>query len=492
MANLSSYDSVVLFEVPQRNSNQNIDMINQSVQETQNFEQSLIDYVLDNEITSDSNIISYELYLQQTQNTIVQDTNSSAQQDAMIMSVFEQMSNQVTNCNKIDLENKGVNESLTTELKRYKERVKTFEQILNIDLSSREKMIDSQMDDMIRNRNALKQEIDSLIHTLSKQVKEKELSFQMFTCYVDKKYFDIEKKELSLDNDRLLDHIICQDVMNIVMHVDTITVNVLPADNKCLVNDNIEIERFEQENDHLFELLLSQEIVHIYVNSLASRNDCHEMQQGFIDEYNENLMLKAELAKKEHMVEKKFFDEVILICSRHENHNVNLELKLQHQKRDEKLVAVTPLNKNKKVRFAEIATSSSKIKKQTDSHKTQDFNKPVLPSTGMKSSTSASRSQPSGDTKKIKMSQTTSSNQKNRVEDHPKSIKSNSNKKNHVIEPVYNANVKHTMLNENSELICVKCNQCMFDANHDVCFLEFVNDVNVRSKSKSAKDGPSL
>nr|GEW59145.1 integrase, catalytic region, zinc finger, CCHC-type, peptidase aspartic, catalytic [Tanacetum cinerariifolium] len=52
MANLSSYGSDVLFEVPQHDSYQNIDMINQSVQETQNFEQSLIDYVLDNEITS--------------------------------------------------------------------------------------------------------------------------------------------------------------------------------------------------------------------------------------------------------------------------------------------------------------------------------------------------------------------------------------------------------------------------------------------------------
>ncbi|GKD75557.1 hypothetical protein Tco_1333839 [Tanacetum coccineum] len=58
---------------------------------------------------------------------------------------------------------------------------------------------------------------------------------------------------------------------------------------------------------------------------------------------------------------------------------------------------------------------------------------------------------------------------------------------NHVIEPVFNANVEHTTLHANSELICVKCNQCMFDANHDVCFLEFVNDMNVRSKSKSTK-----
>ncbi|GKA34952.1 hypothetical protein Tco_0721381 [Tanacetum coccineum] len=54
-------------------------------------------------------------------NVVVQDTKSSTQQDVMIMSVLEQMSNQVTNCNKIDLENKRVNESLTAELERYKE-----------------------------------------------------------------------------------------------------------------------------------------------------------------------------------------------------------------------------------------------------------------------------------------------------------------------------------------------------------------------------------
>ncbi|GJS81109.1 retrovirus-related pol polyprotein from transposon TNT 1-94 [Tanacetum coccineum] len=45
-------------------------------------------------------------------------------------------------------------------------------------------------------------------------------------CSVDKKYFDIQNKEVSLDNDRLLDHIICQDVMNIVMHADSVLANV--------------------------------------------------------------------------------------------------------------------------------------------------------------------------------------------------------------------------------------------------------------------------
>ncbi|GJY34905.1 integrase, catalytic region, zinc finger, CCHC-type containing protein [Tanacetum coccineum] len=74
----------------------------------------------------------------------------------------EQISNQVTHWDKVNQETKIVNESLTVELERYKERVKIFEQRLNVNLSSREKRINSQIDDMIQNRNAFKQEIDSL------------------------------------------------------------------------------------------------------------------------------------------------------------------------------------------------------------------------------------------------------------------------------------------------------------------------------------------
>ncbi|GJS87337.1 hypothetical protein Tco_0769973 [Tanacetum coccineum] len=86
-----------------------------------------------------------------------------------------------------------------------------------------------------------------------------------------------------------------------------------------------------------------------------------------------------------------------------------------------------------------------------------------------------------------RISQTPSSNMKNKVEVQLRRAYLSSNKKNRVNDPICDANVKHTMLNANSELICVKCKQCMFDANHDVCFLKFVNDVNVRSKSKSSK-----
>ncbi|GJS17080.1 hypothetical protein Tco_0411552 [Tanacetum coccineum] len=65
----------------------------------------------------------------------------------------------------------------------------------------------------------------------------------------------------------------------------------------------------------------------------------------------------------------------------------------------EKLVVVTPINKDKRVRFAKPVTSSNNIPKQTYSLKTKDSNKPLLPSTGVKPTTSASGSKPSGNTK---------------------------------------------------------------------------------------------
>ncbi|GJX07136.1 hypothetical protein Tco_0195068, partial [Tanacetum coccineum] len=46
---------------------------------------------------------------------------------------------------------------------------------------------------------------------------------------------------------------------------------------------------------------------------------------------------------------------------------------------------------------------------------------------------------------------------------------------------------EHSKLNANSELLCVKCNGCMLSDNHDLCVLDFINDVNARVKSKSVK-----
>ncbi|GJU89745.1 retrovirus-related pol polyprotein from transposon TNT 1-94 [Tanacetum coccineum] len=154
----------------------------------------------------------------------------------------------------------------------------------------------------------------------------------------------------------------------------------------------------------------------------------------------------------------------------------------------EKLVAITPVNKDKRVRFAELVTSSNNIPKQTDSLKTKDSNKPLLTSTGVKPTTSASGSKPPCNTKKNRIMRPPRSNQKNKVEDQPRKVKSSLNKKNSVSEPISNALVKHSMINAKFESICAICNKCLFDANHDICLVDFMNNVDVHLKSKSKRN----
>ncbi|GJW80542.1 hypothetical protein Tco_0144517 [Tanacetum coccineum] len=470
--------------------------------------------------------------------------------------------------------------SLTTKLERYKGRVKTFEQRLNADLSSREKLIDSQMDDMIRDRLALKQKIDSLKQTFSNQTKEKESLLQTFNvfkneskekeskymdkeidlekkikaldnifykvdllnefmevkmvfnqmevavaqCSIDMKCFEIKEKELFLENDRVLECIICQDVVNNVMHADVKSDYVLPVQNTFL-NDNIALDVLKMENDRLMELLVSQDLVHIAVNSLADIVDYKSIERNYIEEYERNLKLAAELSKmnelsktcsileqwsqlqaknttisnlKNHIQELKgksvvdysesvnkpkvislvwYKLDLELVSSKLKN---NREAHVDYIKitkanddtlrdiveqaktsnpldnslayacmytkqiqellvyvsdtcpgstlKSEKLVVVTLMN-TRKVTFAKISVASkNNTRTRVDLHKTQTTNKPLVPSTSVKSSTNASGSIPRSTTKNTRILQPSSSNQKyQRVESHTRNVKTSLN-----------------------------------------------------------------
>ncbi|GKD07627.1 hypothetical protein Tco_1187312 [Tanacetum coccineum] len=217
MANLLSCDPEVLSEVPYSDSYPN-DMIHQDVQEMQYSKQTHIDNFQDNEIHNDSNIIPYSQYLQESQDAIIQDTNSSAPNDLLVLSLVEQMIDHVAHLDKENQTNKMVNESLTVKLERYKERVAIFEQRLNVDLNKREKFIDSQMVDLIRNRNAklaaFQQEIDTLKETLSNNVKEKESLSKTLTVFEieskEKESKYIDKENILEKQNKELENIICK------------------------------------------------------------------------------------------------------------------------------------------------------------------------------------------------------------------------------------------------------------------------------------------
>ncbi|GKB06859.1 retrovirus-related pol polyprotein from transposon TNT 1-94, partial [Tanacetum coccineum] len=137
-----------------------------------------------------------------------------------------------------------------------------------------------------------------------------------------------------------------------------------------------------------------------------------------------------------------------------------------------KKVVVTPKNNFKKVRFVEPLTSSSNIK-QVESSTTLDSNTPVLSPTGLKCSTSNCGSKPTCNKKNDRISRTPSRNMKNKVEAQPMKV----NKKNCVVEPIHDVDVKHSLLNAKAKPICATCKKSMFDGVHDTCLLDFVENV---------------
>ncbi|GKF02041.1 integrase, catalytic region, zinc finger, CCHC-type containing protein [Tanacetum coccineum] len=122
MVDLSHYNSDALAEV-HNHDNMNNNMLNQVVQAMSSSEQSNVVTHSETEINSDSNIIPYSQYVIESQQEAVQNSNSSAQQDALIL----------VNYTKINLDNKSVNNTLTTEPERYKEQVKVLKEGQNVD-----------------------------------------------------------------------------------------------------------------------------------------------------------------------------------------------------------------------------------------------------------------------------------------------------------------------------------------------------------------------
>nr|GEU71244.1 integrase, catalytic region, zinc finger, CCHC-type, peptidase aspartic, catalytic [Tanacetum cinerariifolium] len=151
-----------------------------------------------------------------------------------------------------------------------------------------------------------------------------------------------------------------------------------------------------------------------------------------------------------------------------------------------KLMAVTSVNNNKKIRFTEHIPSSGNtpIKKSSTNVVS---NKHVLSSTGVNLLTIASGSQPQVNTKKDKIQQTQIRAKKNKLEDHPRTVRPSLHNKKSVVNTKAVSSVPNSKLNVNSDLKCATCNGCLFSDNHDSCVLEFIKYVNARVISKSAK-----
>ncbi|GJT31380.1 retrovirus-related pol polyprotein from transposon TNT 1-94 [Tanacetum coccineum] len=372
MANLSSYRSDVLSEVP-HSENTHTDMLNQSVQEMSYSEQTHLVNYPENEITSDSNIIPYSQYLLETQNAVVNKDNLIA------------------------------SESLSAELERYKERVKLLEEIQNVDLSTQEKLI---MDDIIWEKNAqfadFEKEINYLKQTLSEQSKEKELLTKTFNVFKNKSKEKEAKnidKEIALEKKvKELDNIVCKmgqsaQIVYMLTKPQVFYDNLKQAlgfqkpfylkkaqqirpmlyDGSVIAKETnvISIADFEEtlmlEEESRSKMLLKQsdpmvlekkvnikpinyaelnrlskdfDIVNIVVNSLLDLNTSMNVNSSvamndsvnYVEMCNKCLELKAKLIKQHNMVEKDEYNRLSKSFSKLEQHCISLELAMQLNK----------------------------------------------------------------------------------------------------------------------------------------------------------------
>ncbi|GJX40975.1 uncharacterized mitochondrial protein-like protein [Tanacetum coccineum] len=492
MANLSRNGSDALTEVLNPD-NLTYDLLNQSEQIMTSSEQSNDVSQSETEITSDSNIIPYSQYLSEAQQETVQNSNSSAQQDVMILSMFEQLTTQVTHCTNVNLEYKSANQALTTELDRYKEEVKDLKEMQNVENS-------------FSGSNEQYAEIVRLKQNLFEQVQEKDSLMKTVS--------DL-KNDLKMEENRNIDREIALEKK--IKQLDNIifkrgqsaqTVHMMTKSKICYDHSTKQAIGFEKP----FYLKKARESK----PKLYDGNTILKMDTIVIPDSDETLMLCEESRSKMLLKEQDPFEhtqeEALVLRDIVEHVKANyphdsllesafrytkvIQDLLSHISRScpsinnfgHQLVEVIPRKKDKKVKFAESLTSTENTK--TDSTSNIVSNKRVLHSTGVRLSTSASGSQPSGNTRNDRIPQTPSSNSKNKVEAHPRNVKSSLNKRNGTVKVNGSASVQNSKKQDDSDYVCVNSNDCMSSDN--LCVSNSMNGVKFRAKPKQHKSKKAI
>ncbi|GJY05979.1 hypothetical protein Tco_0371919 [Tanacetum coccineum] len=134
------------------------------VHEMQTDEQH--NYVVDSDAdyTSNSNIIPYDQYIEDNEDHVVQRDVSSVRNDAL-MSILDEMHEQGVQSRLANKPDMVVNDSVTSELARYKELVGEYEKRAKFELTDRERKIDEQMRIIISDRNRKETSLKSELHS---------------------------------------------------------------------------------------------------------------------------------------------------------------------------------------------------------------------------------------------------------------------------------------------------------------------------------------
>ncbi|GJU00694.1 hypothetical protein Tco_1111032 [Tanacetum coccineum] len=388
---------------------------------------------------------------------------------------------------KINLDNKSVNDTLTAELERYKEQVKVLKKGQNIDLKSKDNVSDS---------SAQSVEIDHLKQTLYDHLKEKESLTQTVSLLkndfkkeesrnIDKE-IALEKRIKQLDNINASAIVISESEETLMPAEESRSKMLLKQQDPMMLDKKVNTTPV----DYAILNQFSQDFVTRFVPQTELSTEQAFWSQNSMNSPEPTLSTrptKAEVPKelpKVSMVNTTLKDDLRKLKGK-----ALVDNDVTKHPRDPEMLKIdmepiTPKLLNKRTSHsAYIKHTQEEVAVLRDLVDHVKANYPLDHSLEF----SYSGSQPSGNIKKDKIQQTPSSTQKNKVKARPMKFKSSLNNKDCVVTPKGTANVQHSNLNANSKLKCVKCNGCMLSDNHDLCVLDFINNVNAHEKSKSVK-----
>ncbi|GJT54654.1 retrovirus-related pol polyprotein from transposon TNT 1-94 [Tanacetum coccineum] len=291
MANLSHYGSDALAEV-HNHDNINNNAVNQAVQVMSSSQQSnVVNHSRDCERPSDTISLAYSQYV---------DLKS---QQAII-----------------NLENKSVNDTLTTELERYKEQVKVLKEGQNVDLRKSLALIETKLyvgDIIVQTNPIVIPDSEETLALAEESLEEtlKNTNLANFDVVVKERTTPTAITKGSTFNQHLVDEL--SEVQNVFYQME-----------QAVEQHRIESKTFEvkmnqvlNENERLLEQVMSKDIVNLLVNPSVENDsvNVHECQK----------CLKLETELQTDFVKRETYDKLFKSFTILEKHCISLEVDTQ-------------------------------------------------------------------------------------------------------------------------------------------------------------------
>nr|GEX03309.1 hypothetical protein [Tanacetum cinerariifolium] len=405
---------------------------------------------------------------------LVENSNFLAQQDDLILSMIEQLKTQVVNYTKINQDNKIVNEIWTAELEGYKDQVRILKEQNNVDKAS--------------NTCAQSLEIDNLKHTLSEHLKEKDSLGQTVTLLKN----DFQKEESrNIDRELALEKHV-KELNNIVFKrnqsVQTAQQlepklydgSVIQKTNAIVIRDSEETLMLEDESRSKMlqkqqDPIMSEKKVNTKPIDYAALNQLSQdfetrfvpwtelsSKQAFWSQNSGNSD-KPNLSTSTTIVEvpKELLNVSMDLLNSFDQFLIDELTKVQNVfNQIEQPVEQHCVEKSKiQDKMKDVLKENERLLEQAINTDIVNIVVNANVNYAVTLPTSASGSQPQGNTKNDRIQQTQSRAKKNKLEDHPRNVRPSLHNKKCAVNTKAISSVPNSQLNVNFNLQCATYRQ---------------------------------